>query len=171
MELLPTGTVGETNHEVIVAGIDVGRNLNIDSGIVLAQSGRNGVIAVIDPGVLRLFLRVYRTFCGSGAVGVVVEIVVNLDVVVAQFLIVSHDVMEGDDFATVILLAVNGIGNDTLIADDGLLHVLLLLVIAAAARAECAQQHDGIDNVSFHIVYFLIRDGDARPRPRRLPRQ
>lgn len=49
MELLPTGTVGETDHEVIVTGIDVGRNLNIDSGIVLALTGRNGEILIIDP--------------------------------------------------------------------------------------------------------------------------
>ena len=172
MELLPTGTVGESDHEVIVTGIDVGRNLNVDSCIVLALTGRNCVVAVINPGVLRLFLRIHGAFRSSGAVGVMVEVVVNLDVVVAKFLIVGHDIVEGDDVAAVVLLTINGIGNDTLIADDGLLHVLLRLVIAAAARTECAQQHDGIDNVLFHIVYLLIRDGDARARhPRHPPRR
>ena len=151
MELLPTSTVGEADHEMIVARIDVGRNLNIDSCIILSLTSRNGEVAVIYPRVLWLFLRIYGTFRSSGAVGVVVEIVVNLNVVVAQFLIVGHDVMEGDDVASVVLLAVDGVGGDPLVADDGLLHILLRLVIAAAARTECAQQHNGIDNVMFHI--------------------
>ena len=153
MELLPTGTVGEADHEMVIARIDVGGNLDIDSGIVPAQTGRNGVVAVIDPGILRLFLRLHGTFHGSGAVRVMVEVVVNLDVVGTKFLVVGHDVVEGDDVATVVLLTVDGVGGDTLVADDGLLHVFLRLVIIAAARTECAQQHDGIDNVSFHIVY------------------
>ena len=82
-----------------------------------------------------------------------VKVVVYLDIVGTKFLVVGHDVVERDDFATVIHLAVDGIGCDALVADDGLLHVFLHLVIAAAARTKCAQQHDGIDSNSFHINY------------------
>lgn len=106
MELLPTGTVGEADHEVIVTRIDVGRNLNIDSCIVLALTGRNGVVAVINPGILRLFLRIHGAFRSSGAVSMVIEVVVNLNVVVSQFLVVGHDVVEGDNVAAVVLAAV-----------------------------------------------------------------
>ena len=49
MELLPTSTVGEAYHEVIVAGMDVGRNLNICSGIIPALTGRDGEVLIIDP--------------------------------------------------------------------------------------------------------------------------
>jgi hypothetical protein len=86
---------------------------------------------------------------------VVVKVVVNLNVVVAQFMVVGHNVVEGDDVPSVVLLTVNRVGCDTLVADDGLLHVFLHLVIAAAARTECAQQHDGINRLSSHIVFIV----------------
>ena len=122
------------------------------AGIVSALTRRNGEVSVIDPGILWVFLRIHGTFGGGGAVGMVVEVVVNLDIVSTQLLVVGHNIMKGNNVAAVILLAVNRVGGNSLFADDGLLHVFLLLVIAAAARTECAQQHDGIDSVSFHIV-------------------
>ena len=50
VQLLPTGAVGEANHEVIVAGSSIGRNLDVVMGVVLAQTGRDGKALVIDPG-------------------------------------------------------------------------------------------------------------------------
>ena len=160
MELLPTGTVGEADHEMVIAGIDVGGNLNIDSCIVLALTGRNGVVAVIDPGVLRLLLRIDRTFCGCSAVGVVVEVVVNLDVVVAQFLIVGHDVVEGDDVSAVVLLAVNGISNDTLVADDGLLHVFLRIGCLAFSISDGHLKHIALFDVFSVNVNMYMKPVD-----------
>jgi hypothetical protein len=69
---------------------------------------------------------------------VVIEVVVNLDVVGTQFGVVGEDVVEGDGLATLIHLAVDGVGYDTLVSDDGLLHILR--IIRTAARTKCAQQ-------------------------------
>ena len=155
VELLPAGMVGKSDHEVIVAWVDVGRNLDIYSGIVLLLTRWDGIIAVVNPRILGLLLRIQRTVGGSSTMSVVVKVVVNLDVVVAQFMVVGHNVVEGDDVPSVVLLTVNRVGCDTLVADDGLLHVFLHLVIAAAARTECAQQHDGINRLSSHIVFIV----------------
>ena len=51
MQLLPAGAVGESDHEVIVAGIHVGRNRNVDSGSIAARSGGNLEVLIIDPGI------------------------------------------------------------------------------------------------------------------------
>ena len=50
---------------------------------------------------------------------VMVEVVMYLEVIVSQFLIVGETVMEGYAFATVIHLAVYGVGYDTCICDCG----------------------------------------------------
>ena len=44
MELLPTSAIGEANHKVIVARVDIGGNLDIMAGIVSALAGRNGEV-------------------------------------------------------------------------------------------------------------------------------
>ena len=160
MELLLTGTVSEADHKVIVARIDVIGNLNIDSCVVLTQTSRNCVVAVKYPWVLWLFLRFSGAFRSSGAVGVVVEVIVNLDVVVAQFLIVGHDVVEGDDVSAVVLLAVNGINNDTLVADDGLLHVFLRIGCLAFSISDGHLKHIALFDVFSVNVNMYMKPVD-----------
>ena len=152
VQLLPTGAVGEANHEVIVAGSSIGRNLDVVMGVVLAQTGRDGKALVIDPGcafavfvfmfvlvmvVTLAHLVVVVVIVGLGAMRVVVEVVVNFDIVVAQFLIVGHDVVEGDDVARMVLLTVDGVGGDALVADDGRCHVLVVIVATASIETNC----------------------------------
>ena len=65
---------------------------------------------------------------------VMVEVVVNLDVVVAQFHIVGENIVEGDDVAGMILLALHGVGRDTLFRDDRQRHIARIVVVGTAAR-------------------------------------
>ena len=122
-------------------------------GIIAAQACRNREVVVVDPRILWLLLCIHRTVGSCGAVGVVIEIVVNLDVVGTQLLVVQHQVMKGDDLATVILLTVYGVGSNALVADGGLLHVSLLVIVAATC-SQCTQQQDSINGISNHIKWF-----------------
>lgn len=65
-----------------------------------------------------------------------VEVVVNLNVVIAQFHIVGHDVVEGDDVARMILLTVDGVSGDTFSTDDGRCHVFVVIFAASIETEE-----------------------------------
>lgn len=66
--------------------------------------------------------------------GVMVEIVVYLDVVVAQFFVVGKAVTERNLVPTVVHLAVYRVGGDALIGDDR--HIICYVIVAAGGREE-----------------------------------
>jgi hypothetical protein len=106
---------------------------------------------------------------GLSAMGVVVEIVVYLDVEIAQLLVVKHDVVEGDDVARVVLLTIDGIGGDAVSANDRRCHVFVV-VTAASIETQCkygyeSHQKAHVDDL-FHcclnlnlqfIIYHLAK--------------
>ena len=68
---------------MVVARVDVGRNVDVDDCRVGLLSLRNVEIAVVNPRIDGRFLRIDFTFGRRGAVSVVVEVVVNLNVITA----------------------------------------------------------------------------------------
>jgi hypothetical protein len=95
---------------MVLAGIYVRRDGN---GLLCFEggaSGGDGIVFVEDPRVhglvLRLFLPLVMAFVRFGAVGVMVEVVMNLDIVGPQFRIVLEEVIEEDGPAAGIHLAV-----------------------------------------------------------------
>ena len=96
MKLLPAGTVGQTDHEVIVASINVSRDVDVMTGREATLSFRDAVTLIEDPRLdrlgmfmLALFVVIIVTFAlcmivvmvGFGAMAMMIEIVVNLNVV------------------------------------------------------------------------------------------
>ena len=136
---MPAGTVGETYHEVVVAGINVGWNLDIVLGGIGALPGGDGEVLIVDPGVDGLLGGFHGALHGRGAVGVMVEIVVNLDVVGAQLGVVGEQIAEGNDLAASEDVTVGRYFHNVAGVDDGIGHVFRV-VIGTAARTECAQQ-------------------------------
>ena len=86
--------VGKTNHEVVVARVDIGRYLNVVTGIIRPLTGRDGIVLTEYPGLHRVFLCIHRTFHRRSAMGVVVEVVVYLDVIGSQFRIVRKQIVK-----------------------------------------------------------------------------
>ena len=104
-----------------------------------ALSGGDGEVLIIHPGFHRVLLGFHRTLYRRGAVGVVVEIMVNLDVVGTQLCVVGEQIVEGYDLAASEDVAVGRYSHNVGRVDDGIGHVLRL-VVRTAARTECAQQ-------------------------------
>ena len=132
MQLLPTGSIGQAYHEVIVAGINVGRYGNLYVGLILALTFRDAEVLVVDPGLHGCLVGILWALYDRGAMGVVVEVVVNLDVELSQLHIVGEKIMHRHRFTTMVHLAVDGIGHDALFADDGHLHILVIAIRTAA---------------------------------------
>ena len=153
LELLPSGAVGQANHEMIVARRGVGRDLQVLTSLETLQTARNRVgkgfvprssfvVVVVIAIVMAASVVVVVTFVAVvvvaiGTVAVVVEIAVDFDGVVAQFLIVAENVVEGNDFATLIDLTIDRIGRDSLVGNDGLRHVAVVVIAAASRKTKC----------------------------------
>ena len=146
--MLPTGTVGHADHEVVVARVDVGGNLDELSRRERGGTRWDGKILVVDPRVDGVLLGIHLTLHRRGTVGVMVEIVVNLDVVVTQFVVVAQQIAERHLFATTEGLAVGGTGIFDRIGDGGFGHVFL--VVRAATGRQGNEQEEG-EKKLFHI--------------------
>ena len=152
LELLPAAAVREADHEMVLAGIHVCRNGNGLLRLERGAPGGNGIVLVQDPRIHRLFHRILPALARFGTVGVMVEVVMDLDIVGTQFLIVLEQVVEEDGAAAGIFLTVErgrGIadGNDFRHGS---------VCFSAAARTECAQQRNE-DILSLHGDVRLLR--------------
>ena len=66
---MPTGGVGDTDHEVIFAGVNVIGDGNLQVGFIGRLAGGNHVVLVIYPGVDGGLDGLLGTVCRFGAVG------------------------------------------------------------------------------------------------------
>lgn len=134
LELLPAGTVGQSYHEVIVAGVYIIGDVDVKVRLVCGLSCGDDIVLREYPGVNGFLLSFPFALRGRGAVGVVVEVVVYLDIEVAQFCVVGKHIAELYVLTSLIHLAVYGVGYADA-CDDGVGH------IRTAARTECAQRY------------------------------
>jgi hypothetical protein len=86
-------------------------------------------------------------------VTVVIGIGVNLDVVSPQLSIIGEDVVEGNDGAALVHLAVNGIGGDTFGRYYGIGHILVVVIVAASGETKGKHTRKSQQQAhKFHII-------------------
>lgn len=87
---------------MIFAGVNVVGDGNLQVGFIGRLAGGDHVVLVIYPGVDGGLDGLLGTVCRFGAVGVMVEVVVDFQVVGTQFYIIRESVIERDDAAAVV---------------------------------------------------------------------
>lgn len=130
-QLLPAGFVCDTDHKMIVSVVDVVRNWNVDFRLIRRRPCRDGKVLVVDPRINRRFYGVERTVAGGCGMRVVVEIVVDFEVEVAELHIVGECVAERNCLSFVMHLAVYR-GRNVAINDLWLFKIFCRIVVVAA---------------------------------------
>ena len=143
LELLPSGAVGDANHEMIVAGRGVGRDfqvvasheaLHLVGNFIRECRFPRGSLVVV---VVAMFVVVtFVVVVALGAVAVVVEIAVDFEGIAAQSAIVGEHIVECDDLATMVGLAVDGVGGNAFVGNNGRCHVAGVIACFFTSR-EC----------------------------------
>ena len=91
---------------MVFAGVYVGRDGDRLRCLKYGTSARNGIIFVQDPRVHRILHQVLAALASLGAMGVMVKIVVDLQIIGPQFHIIRKQIIEEDSAAAGILLTI-----------------------------------------------------------------
>lgn len=122
---------------MIVTRIYVFGHGNIKPGMPDSLSGGYGIVLVENPRVVRFLDWLHLTVTRYRAVGVMVKIVVNLNIVISKLDVIGEGAAERQHTATTTDVALKGEGVDA-VFNEGHGHVLVVGITDA-----CAQQYQG----------------------------